>query len=251
MSKIWRALIVEDEEPARLRLRRLLERYPFIQVAGEAANGLEGLDLVRSTTPDLIFLDIEMPGLNGFELLKQLDQSPKVIFTTAYDQYAVKAFEEESVDYLLKPISEERLEKALKRLQQQDGTADALLPLERLMAQLHPKAELKTLTVKLGDRIILVKLTEILFIEAEDKYVFLQTANDKRHLTELTLAALESKLPDAFVRISRSVIVNTAHVAELRKSFNGTFSFILNDSSRSKLASGRSYGAALKERFDL
>jgi two-component system LytT family response regulator len=250
MDKIWTTLIIDDEQLARQRLKRLLKNEETIELIGEAVNGAEGLLQIRELKPDLIFLDIEMPVFNGFEMLSQLKDPPKVIFTTAYDQYAVKAFEEESVDYLLKPIEPERLAKAVLRLKNKQDPA-YLVPLELLMKQLNLKKEIKSLSVKIGDRIILVRLQELSFIEAEDKYVFLHTEDGKRHLTDFTLAALEEKLPERFVRISRGTIINTDLIREIRKSFNGTYSFMMKTIADNKLQSSRSYGAALKERFDL
>jgi two-component system LytT family response regulator len=250
MPKIWNALIIDDEILARQRLIRLLKEHETITVIGEAGNGLEAVQQIEALHPDLIFLDIEMPVFNGFEVLKRLTAQPKVIFTTAYDQYAVKAFDAESIDYLLKPIEKERLSKAVNRLQQIQP-AVYTLPLEQLIRQLSAKKEIKSLTVKLGDRIVLVKLADLGYIEAEEKYVFLNTVDGKRHLTEFTLAALEQKLPESFVRISRSLIINTELIKEIRKSFNGTFNFTINDLNERKLSSSRSYGAALKERLDM
>jgi two-component system LytT family response regulator len=250
MDKTWKVLLIDDEPLARQRLRRLLKVHEHIQIIGEAGNGAEGLQQIEDLNPDLIFLDIEMPVYNGFEMLSRVNDPPKVIFTTAYDQYAVKAFEEESVDYLLKPIEQERLAKAVNRLQQRKNPA-YVIPLEALMKQLNKKKEIKSITVKIGDRIILVKLQELAFIEAEDKYVFLNTTDGKRHLTDFTLAALEDKLPEDFVRISRSSIIHAELIREIRKSFNGTLCFIMNDTAGSKLNSSRSYGPALKERFDI
>ncbi|EOR92566.1 two-component response regulator [Arcticibacter svalbardensis MN12-7] len=248
MDKIWNTLIIDDEALARLRLKRLLADQSTISVIGEAANGAEGLKLIESLRPDLVFLDIEMPVLNGFEMLSRLSVPPKVIFTTAYDQYALKAFDEESVDYLLKPIEKERLAKAINRLQVH---ADYTIPLDRLIRQLNVKKEIKTLTVKIGDRILLVRLQELIYMEAEEKYVFLNQLDGKRHLTDFTLSALEAKLPSHFVRISRSIIINSEQIKEIRKGFNGAFFFIMNDQQNSKLNSGRSYGASLKEVFDI
>jgi two-component system LytT family response regulator len=250
MDKIWNVLVIDDEPLARQRLKRLLKVHENIVIIGEAANGEEGLKQIQDLNPDLIFLDIEMPVYNGFEMLSRLKNSPKVIFTTAYDQYAVKAFEEESIDYLLKPIEQERLAKAVMKLEHRQEPA-YVLPLELLMKQLNRKKEIKSLTVKIGDRIILVKLQELAFIEAEDKYVFLNTTDGKRHLTDFTLAALQEKLPEEFVRISRSMIIHTELIKEIRKSFNGTFFFLMNDENGSKLNSSRSYSAALREQFDL
>ena len=251
MAKQWNAVIVEDEPLARQRLKRLLTVHESIVVIGEASNGLEGLLLIQELDPDLVFLDIEMPVLNGFDMLSILKKIPKVIFTTAYDQYAVKAFDEESVDYLLKPVEKERLAKAVGKLQLFESSPDYSIPLVLLMKQLNVKKAIKTLTVKIGDRILLIKLQELTFIEAEDKYVFLSTIDGKRHLTDFTLSGLEEKLPDHFVRISRSCIINSELIREIRKGFNGAFFFIMNDSAGSKLNSSRSYGADLRERFDL
>jgi two-component system LytT family response regulator len=249
MDKTWTTLIIDDEPLARQRLKRLLKEQDTIQIIGEAENGADGLLQIRALKPELIFLDIEMPVFNGFEMLSQLTDPPKVIFTTAYDQYAVKAFEEESIDYLLKPIEAERLAKAVMKLKNKQEAF--LIPLELLMKQLNPKKEIKSLSVKIGDRIILVRLQELSYIEAEDKYVFLNTEDGKRHLTDFTLAALIEKLPDTFVRISRGTIINTDLIREIRKSFNGTYSFLMKNAVESKLQSSRSYGTALRERFDL
>jgi two-component system LytT family response regulator len=250
MDKIWNVLVIDDEPLARQRLKRLLKVHENILIIGEAGNGAEGLQQIQDLNPDLIFLDIEMPVYNGFEMLSRLTDPPKVIFTTAYDQYAVKAFEEESVDYLLKPIEQERLAKAVNKLKSKQDPA-YVIPLELLMKQLNRKKEIKSLTVKTGDRIILVKLHELVFIDAEDKYVFLNTIDGKRHLTDFTLSSLQEKLPEEFVRISRSMIIHTELIKEIRKSFNGTFFFLMSDAQGSKLNSSRSYGSALKERFDL
>lgn len=250
MAKQWNTLIIEDEPLARQRLKRLLAAHETITVIGEATNGAEGLHLIEDLNPDLIFLDIEMPVLNGFDMLSRLIKTPKVIFTTAYDQYAVKAFDEESVDYLLKPVEKERLSKAVTKLQLfEAGTADYSIPLELLIKQLNVKKVIKTLTVKIGDRILLIKLEDLVYMEAEEKYVFLNTLDGKRHLTDFTLSGLEEKLPEHFMRISRSFIINTEMIREIRKGFNGAFFFIMNDNTCSKLNSSRGYGADIRERF--
>jgi two-component system LytT family response regulator len=250
MCKIWKAVIIDDEVLARQRLTRLLKAHDTIEIVGEASNGAEAVSQLEKLKPDLVFLDIEMPMYNGFEVLKRLSSQPKVIFTTAYDQYAVKAFDAESVDYLLKPIEKDRLAQAMNRLQDVQ-TATYTLYIEQLMKQLYPKKEIKSLTVKLGDRILLIKLADLVFMDAEDKYVFLNTVEGRRHLTEFTLTALEQKLPDSFIRISKSMIINTELIKEIRKSYNGTYSMIMNDVGAHKLSSGRSYGVALKQRLDI
>jgi len=251
MDKIWNTLIIDDETLARQRLKRLLAVHKNINIIGEAGNGQEALDQIELLKPDLVFLDIEMPVMNGFEVLSKLAKPPKVIFTTAYDQYAVKAFEEESIDYLLKPIETERLEKAVNKLKKLQLNSNYTIPLELLMSQLKIKKDIKTLTVKIGDKILLVKLQDLAFIEAEDKYVFLHTVDGKKNLTDFTISALEDKLPDHFIKINRGKIINSDLIKEIRKGFNGTFYFIMNDINHTKLASSRSHGSILKEHFDI
>ncbi len=246
-----KTLIIDDEQLARQRLKRLLKPFEEFEIIGEAVNGADGLEQIETLKPELIFLDIEMPVLNGFEMLSRLQHQPKVVFTTAYDQYAIKAFEEDSIDYLLKPIEAERLAKTVKKLQQNMQQPAPALPLEALMQQLFVKKELKTLTVKIGDKILLIKLTDIVYIEAEDKYVFLHTTDGRKHLTDFTITTLEEKLPEPFIRIHRSTIINTEHIKEIRKGFNGALVFVMNNTAGSKLTSSRSNGDALRERFDI
>lgn len=249
--KTWKTLIIDDEQLARQRLKRLLKPFEEFEIIGEAVNGADGLEQIEALKPELIFLDIEMPVLNGFEMLSRLKHQPKVVFTTAYDQYAIKAFEEDSIDYLLKPIEAERLTKTVKKIHQGLQQAPPALPLEALMQQLFVKKELKTLTIKIGDKILLIKLADIVYIEAEDKYVFLHTTDGRKHLTDFTITTLEEKLPDAFTRIHRSTIINTEHIKEIRKGFNGALVFVMDNTAGSKLTSSRSNGDALRERFDI
>jgi len=249
--KTWKTLIIDDEQLARQRLKRLLKPFEEFEIIGEAINGANGLEQIETLRPELIFLDIEMPLLNGFEMLSRLQHQPKVVFTTAYDQYAIKAFEEDSIDYLLKPIEAERLAKTIKKLQQNIKQPAPALPLEALMQQLFVKKELKTLTVKIGDKILLIKLADIVYIEAEDKYVFLHTTDGRKHLTDFTITVLEEKLPEAFIRIHRSSIINTEHIKEIRKGFNGALIFVMDNVAGSKLTSSRSNGDMLRERFDI
>jgi two-component system LytT family response regulator len=251
MNKIWKTLIIDDEQLARQRLARLLKPYDEIDIIGEGINGQDGLEKTEQLKPDLLFLDIEMPVFNGFEMLAKLKHQPKVVFTTAYDQYAIKAFEEGSIDYLLKPVETDRLEKTLKRLNQTQHQPWPQLPLEALIKLLQVKKEIKTLTVKIGDKILLIKLDNIIYIEAEEKYVFLHTTDSKKHLTDFTIGSLEEKLPEVFVRIHRSYIINTDHIKEIRKSFNGAFVFVMNNAENTRLTSSRSNGEMLWERFGI
>jgi len=247
---MWKTIIIDDEQLARQRIKRLLKAYDEIEVIAEAENGEQGLESIHHHRPDLIFLDIEMPVLNGFEMLSKLTYQPKVVFTTAYDQYAIKAFEEGSIDYLLKPIEIERLDKTIKKLKQ-TNLAAAPVQIEQLIQQMQGKKAIKTLTVKLGDKILLIKLADIVHVQAEDKYVFLHTADGKKHLTDFTLSALEEKLPEEFLRIHRSEMINTEYIKEIRKGFNGALVFVLNNAEETRVTSSRSNSEALRERFDI
>ncbi|RZK52597.1 MAG: response regulator [Pedobacter sp.] len=247
---MWKTIIIDDEQLARQRIKRLLKEYDEIEIIDEAENGEEGLEKIECLRPDLIFLDIEMPILNGFEMLAKLKHQPKIVFTTAYDQYAIKAFEEGSIDYLLKPIEIERLDKTIKKLKQ-TNLAPAQIPLEDLLRQIQGKKAVKTITIKLGDKILLIKVNEIVHIQAEDKYVFLHTVDGKKHLTDFTLSTLEAKLPEEFLRIHRSDIINTDYIKEIRKGFNGALVFVLNNTTETKVTSSRSNSEMLRERFDI
>ncbi|MDQ8003981.1 MAG: LytTR family transcriptional regulator DNA-binding domain-containing protein [Pedobacter sp.] len=245
----WKTIIIEDEQLARQRLKRLLANYDEIEIIAEAENGLQGLELINKHQPDLIFLDIEMPILNGFEMLAKLSEyQPKVVFTTAYDQYAIKAFDEGSIDYLLKPIELERLDKTIHKLKQ-TNLAKPAIAIEDLLLQIKGKTAIKTLTVKLGDRILLIKIDDIIHIQAEDKYVFLHTNDGKKHLTDYTLSVLETKLPDDFLRIHRSDIINTNHITEIRRGFNGALIFVMSNGA--KITSSRSNSESLRLKFGI
>ncbi|SEL51340.1 LytR/AlgR family response regulator transcription factor [Parapedobacter koreensis] len=252
MTTTYNALIIDDEPLARQRLRQLLVPYPAIHVVGEASNGEEGLARIEALKPDLLFLDIEMPVLNGFELLGQLKRQPRVVFVTAYDQYALKAFEENSIDYLLKPVEAERLKKTIQKITQAEAAATGLFDLQRLLDGLQPaKKQPLSLTVKLGDRILLIKTADIVAAEAEDKYVMLHTKDGKRHLTDYTLADLENLLSGNFLRIHRSILINTDCISEIRKGFNGSYTFVMEAVDNPRFKSSRSNGHVVKVHLGL
>lgn len=248
-----RTLLVDDEPLAINRLRRLLKPYEAtFDIVGEAANGLEGLKAVEALEPELIFLDIEMPGLNGFEMLAKLPYLPIVVFATAYDDYAVRAFEENSIDYLLKPIEPERLEKTVERIRKARTAPTGASPdLRHVLELLKPKKELHSISVKTGDRILLIPLTNIAYFEAEDKYVFLHTLDGQQFLTNHTITTLEEKLPDTFVRISRSVLLNSRHIREIQRHFNGKYVIVMQDKKATQLMTGSSFTDNLKNLMEL
>jgi len=216
-------IIIDDEKLARSRLKRMLTKYENIEIVGEAQNGQEGLELIEKLQPDLIFLDIKMPLLSGFEMLTKLEKSPYIVFTTAYDQYALQAFEENTVDYLLKPIANEKLERAIIKIKKilQKGTR-LPLDLEKLLKTIKNKEDvIKRFSVKIGDRIFLISDQEIQFFHAEDKYTFLTTSKDN-YIIPFTLKELEDKLDqDLFCRVHRSFIVNIEKIESIHKWFGG------------------------------
>ena len=249
----YTTLIIDDEPPARARLHKLLESFPeTFQVIDEAKNGKEAVEKINQLQPDLIFLDIEMPGWNGFEVLERLEKIPIVIFCTAYDQYSLKAFETNSIDYLLKPVRLERLQQTVEKLSNFKSNLSSAAILAVLKEFYHQKEEKKmtSITVKKGDKLIFVKLEEVTHFEADEKYVSVHTNKDI-HLTEQSLSQLELKLPDFFMRIHRSVIVNKNYVTEVQKYFNSRFVITLNNSKKTSITSGRSYTEQIKNWMDI
>ena len=209
-----KALIIDDERLARTALRRLLKPYKEVEIAGEAANAEEGLRAINTSSPDLIFLDVEMPGPNGFDLLEQLEDVPLVIFTTAFDAYAVKAFEASALDYLLKPISSERLEAALGRARK------ALAPVET-NAGSGQESRLRQIFVRDGDRCWIVRLTDIRLMESEGNYTRLHFANECP-LIFRSLSAIEKRLnPDSFFRANRSQVINLQWIESVQNEIEG------------------------------
>ena len=259
MSLPLKTILIDDESLAVSRLRRLLNKHSdTFEVVGDASNGAEGLTLIEAERPDVIFLDIEMPLLNGFEMLSKVTFMPMVVFATAFDQYAIRAFEENSVDYLLKPIESDRLARTaqkIRTLAERTDAAPATNPMTdnvmRLLAQMQPKKEIYSISVKTGEKIKLIPLSDIAYFEAEDKYVFLSTMDGQKFLTTYTLTTLDEKLPDTFVRISRSAIVNRHKIAEVHRHFDGKFLLAMSDKKGTKLTTGSTYGEAVRQLMEL
>lgn len=240
-----RTLIVDDEPLARDRVRALLEAESDIEVVGECGDGVEALEWIRRDRLDLVFLDIQMPELDGLGLLAQLgpEERPAVVFVTAYDQFAIKAFEVHAIDYLLKPFDADRFAAALQRVRGWLRRAEApelQLRLNALLADLRaPAKPLDRIAVKNAGRVMLLKLEGIDWIEAADNYVSLHVGADS-HLLRETMNSIESRLPaDKFLRISRSTMVNLDRIRELQPLFHGEYAVILQDGTRLTLS--RSY----------
>ena len=237
-----RTLIVDDEPLALERLGTLLREDPEIEIVGECTNGLEALSAIKAEAPDLIFLDVQMPELDGFGVVAALSNAkmPTIIFVTAYDKFALRAFEVHALDYLLKPFDRERFQKSLRRAidQIKRNESDELSQrLSSLIAELKPEAKpLDRLAVKVDGRVLLVRLEEIDWIEAADNYVSLHVGNES-HLHRETMSALEVKLaPSQFIRISRSIIVNVEKIKELQPMFHGDYVVILSNGTRLHLS---------------
>jgi two-component system, LytTR family, response regulator len=240
-----RTLIVDDEPLARGRLRQLLQDEADIEIIGECEDGVTALETIRRERPDLVFLDVQMPELDGFGLLQELGQEfmPAIIFVTAHDQFALRAFEVHALDYLLKPFDAERLQRALTRARgwlERRGSEDLGTKLSALLTDLRgPTGKLQDrLAVKSSGRVVLLKHEEIDWIEAADNYVNLHVGKES-HLLRETMNNLEQRLPpERFLRISRSTIVNLDRVRELQPMFHGEYAVILRDGVRLSLSRG-------------
>jgi len=244
MAKV-RTLIVDDEPLARERLRALLQAEADVEIVGECRDGREAVDAIGRETPDLVFLDIQIPDLDGFQVIEAVgpEKAPVVVFVTAYDTYALQAFEVHAVDYLLKPFDEERFQKALARARTavQSRRAGGEVG-EKLLALLQdlraPHGYLERLVVKSAGRLFFLRTLEIGWIESAGNYVCLHVSGES-HLLRETMTALEAKLdPARFVRIHRTAIVNIDEVKELQPLFHGEYQVLLRDGTQLTLSRG-------------
>lgn len=213
-----RAVIVDDEELARQVIRELLASHPEIEIIGECANGFQAVKLITEQKPDLIFLDIQMPKLDGFEVLELIGSSSAVVFVTAHDTYAIRAFEVHAVDYLLKPFGAERFQAALERAKERldSKSPSAAVPAVELAASARPPAQyLERIPVRDGAQVFIIPVSKLDFAEAQDDYVAL-SAEGKKHLKQQPISNLEAALdPSRFLRIHRSYIVNLERVVKV------------------------------------
>ena len=238
-----RVLIADDEPLARERVRELLAQRNDVTIVGEARDGEEALRLVEELSPDLLLLDVQMPGLDGFEVLAELQQRPAVVFITAFDEYAVRAFEVHALDYLVKPFHRGRFHEAVDRAL---GRAEARrsTDLRALLAELRP-SHLTRFVVRSAEEISFVKAADVAWIESAGNYVRLHTAAGER-IVRTSLRELESRLdPAVFVRVHRSAFVNLDYVQKLEPYFHGEFVITLRGGTR--LTSSRTYSARLRE----
>ena len=250
MPEKIRTVIVDDEPLARRNLRVLLEKDPQIDIVDECRNGREAVKAINSLSPDLIFLDIQMPEMDGFDVVERVgpEQIQAIIFVTAFDQYALKAFDVHALDYLLKPFDDERFGNALRRAKSQIEAREinrlskrllALLDERERMSSTRQKSYLTRVMIKAAGRVVLLKVDEIDFIEADGNYAKLHVGR-KSHLLREKMHDLEGRLdPAKFVRIHRSVIVNLDRIKEMHPHFNGDYVVVLEDGRQLRLSRTR------------
>ncbi|MHA4844396.1 LytR/AlgR family response regulator transcription factor [Flavitalea antarctica] len=248
-QKTISTLLIDDEEIAIHRLKKELAVYPVINIIGEAHDGIAAVEIINSLRPELIFLDIQMPGLNGFEVISRLDYLPMVVFVTAFEEYAIRAFEKNSVDYLLKPIESKRLAITIARITEKSITDnDTVLKIRQLIKNTGSQQLITTLPVKQGNKITLVHINDIYFFEARDKYVYIHTGEEEK-LIDYSLSYLEERLPAEFVRVHRSFIISKLKIREVHKHFKGTFMFVMNNRKSSTIRSAYSYSESIRQKL--
>jgi two-component system LytT family response regulator len=255
-----RAYLVDDEPLALRRLGRLLKAAGGVEVAGSSTDPAEALKALAAESVDLLFLDIQMPGMNGFELLAKLDPQPMVIFTTAHDRYALRAFEVNSIDYLLKPVEPPQLDRALKKLAQlrdMAGGLKARAQFQSLVSRLArefappPRESPERICSRVGERLVFIELDEVTHFYSKDKLTFAATES-KKYVVDHTISELEEKLgARGFLRIHRATLLNLSSVGELHRWFGGRMIVRLKGKGRNELTVARDQVKALKERLGL
>jgi two-component system, LytTR family, response regulator len=232
VAETLRVVIVDDEPLARAMVRQCIQLHEGVEIVAECANGFEAVKAVAELSPDLLFLDVQMPKLSGFEVLELIGRDVAVVFTTAYDQYALRAFEVHAVDYLLKPFTEERFAEALSRARARLSAKD-VVPLEALVADAKPRqAPLERVLVRDGSQVHVLPVARIDYVEAQDDYVAFKSEG-KSHLKEQTLGSVEAALdPGRFVRIHRSYLLNIDRIARVELYAKDSRVAVLRDGTR-------------------
>lgn len=235
MKKI-NTIIIEDEKLARDLLKNYLKEFPEINLISECSDGFQGIKAINEHNPDLVFLDIQMPKLTGFEMLEILDYMPNIIFTTAYDQYAIKAFDLNAIDYLLKPFPRDRLELAIDKAKEKMGSDKKETEKIKKLTEMDSDESLKRVVVKSGSKIKIIPVDQIKYIEAQDDYVMIYT-NESKHLKQKTMKFFETNLEATlFVRIHRTYIVNVEHIAQLEPYEKDSYIVVLKDGIKLKVS---------------
>jgi two-component system, LytTR family, response regulator LytT len=253
------ALIVDDEQPARDELAYLLKQISDVEIIGQGKNGVEAVSLIRELGPNLVFMDVQMPGLDGFGVIKKLlDRNarlPYFIFVTAYDHYAVRAFEVNAVDYLLKPIERNRLEKALQRVRGMvEASAAAFQKLDRLvhMIEERPAVQSSKLVVKSGNRLVLVDSSDIIYATIEDGVIRIVTKDLDGQSNFRTVEELQNNLdPTIFWRVHRSYLVNINRIKEVVPWFKSSYQLKMQDRQETEIPVSRAQTRKLRELLNL
>lgn len=249
-----KAIIIEDEPLASTRLEKMLAAYADkIIVLGVANQGGKAIEMIEKLRPDVLFLDIQLPDMTGFEVLNQLTYQPLVIFTTAYEQYAIQAFDTYSMDYLVKPFRLERFKRAMDKLLK-FGYINKDINYQKLAQSTQPKLSTissYSLPIKLGDRILLIDYEDITHLKAEEKYIRVFTNEGKSYLSDGSLGKLEGSLPDYFIRVHRSHIINQNCIKEIRKFFKGKLILVLNDQKETAITTGETYSGKIRKMLGL
>jgi len=236
MNEKLKVLIIEDEELARDLLKSYLKDHPNIEVIGECENGFEGVRKIAELKPDLAFLDIQMPKITGFEMLELLDYKPEIIFTTAYDQYALKAFEFNAIDYLLKPFSKDRLLAAIAKVVERIGNNESATEKFDELSEMAIEGYLDRVVVKDRHKINIIPTANIRYIESLDDYVLIYT-KEGRHMKQKTMKYFEINLnPKDFIRIHRSYIVHVEFIAEIQQYEKESYVIVLKDRTKLKVS---------------
>jgi len=253
-----RALIVDDEQPARDELAYLLKAFPEVDIVGQGKNGVEAVNLVKELSPSLLFLDVQMPGLDGFGVIRKLIEKkirlPQVVFVTAYDQYAVQAFEVSAADYLLKPISRLRLEKALARVRRATETADATQKLDKVveMLECRPVPQKNKLVVKAGGRLYLLDSDDVVYASIEDGVISIVTREFEGQSNFRTVEELQNALdPKIFWRVHRSYLININRIKEVIPWFKSSYQLKMDDRKQSEIPVSRAQTRKLRELLNL
>lgn len=239
----YSAILVDDEQPAHYAMQALLRKYPKIKLIGQAYNGLDAIEYINKLKPDVVFLDIQMPGLNGFEIAKKLIYQPCIVFCTAYDQYALEAFNHNSIDYLLKPIDDKRFAACIEKIERfsaRPSQYDAAKLIE-LSNLLQKSKKATAIPIHINSRIIFVKCEDISYCFSKDGYVSIFNYDGKENICDLTLKQLEELLPDYFLRVQKSYIVNKSRIKEIQRYFNNRLKLIMDDRDQTKITTGTSY----------
>src|SRR5262245_20668549 len=247
-----RVYIVDDEPLAVKRLTRLLRQTRRVEIVGSTVNPSEAVEFLSHQSVDAVFLDIQMPGMTGFELLQKLPKEPAVVFTTAFDRFALDAFEVNSVDYLVKPIEIQRLEKALTKLERLRGTPQGVTETEqiRALAREITRKFPERISSRIGERVVFVEMSTVTHFYAKDKLTYAATPS-KDYAVDLTISELEEKLdPAVFIRIHRATLLNVQYVEEVSSWFGGGMIVRLKDGKRTELQIARDRLKEVKERLE-